>query len=651
MLTFPSVIQPPSFPIDISYEDIALQSKKENGVTKIRKKFSNARVTFKLTWNAMSVYDYKILEDFYINDCETNVNEFVWKYPNVANPNEVIADSIFHGQLFTVRFDEFSAKANEYSYYNVSITLKGVSYVKSESKPVYGEIIPIVYGNTSTYLIDNTSIDGTLIWGEETSNSDTGYVNNYTSEKYFSDNKIVDADINKNTSEIYTAYVSNPNNQYIINAGSTANSFSVKRNDSSYKDINSDYIMQGIRTKVYPLHEKVQEKIGSLSGVTDPIFTPVMGAENSVWQNFKVDSNGYFDMTVLPLYDYSENYVFKNGPMYDLVENDQRYIKTEKQQGNRRDVLVKHKIDLGTNAYYNGNANGYYDIKIISTCSISDKYNTIFTTPYLNNEFNTIKPTFCVVDNHYWGNLTKVRYHIGWASMNIGRPDPDFYDKNLINKAIKRQTYDYPYATKITIPLNSTSHKWRGYSTKLDPLIPTENDHYVYTDPDAMVVVDFSKAEEPKTIQIGGSVGISDSYDYYETQVIVYSIKIETKYTKSIVDLNSVLQEGFQSNINFIDIPIQNGFFARFTCNNGQDISHTSYTFVGLYSSGGYFIIKPSINIDIKDNLSIIQLSNGSYLLGIYNKGLYWIKKDGSIQNMVSNNLYNFRLNYKRREV
>lgn len=643
MLTFPSVIQPPSFPIDISYEDIALQSKKENGVTKIRKKFSNARVTFKLTWNAMSVYDYKILEDFYINDCETNVNEFVWKYPNVANPNEVIADSVFHGQLFTVRFDEFSAKANEYSYYNVSITLKGVSYVKLESKPVYGEIIPIVYGNISTYLIDNTSIDGTLIWGEETSNSDTGYVNNYTSEKYFSDNKIVDADINKNTSEIYTAYISNPDNQYIINAGSTANSFSVKRNDSSYKDINSDYIMQGIRSKVYPLHEKVQTKIKSLEGVANPKFSPVGSAENSVWKNFKVDSDGYFNIVAFPMYDYAENYVFNNGPMYDVDYSQDSYIRTQTQVGTHRSGIYNVEYTLLMDSYYNDDLNGFYDIQISSTYNVSDKYGSIFTTPYLNNEFNTIKPTFCDID---YKNVTEVWFHIGWASQNIGTPSPRFTNSDFVNAAISRMSKKYPYATKIKIPSNSTSHHWRAYTTFYSTVEKNEEDGKYYP-----VVINLVQKDRRYELEIGGAAGIGKAIDLYFPLAIIYSVRIETNHTKSTVDLNSILEEGFQSNINFIDIPIQNGFFVRFTCSNGSSVNNTSYIFVGLYSSGGYFIAKPSINIDIKDNLSIIQLSNGSYLLGIHNKGLYWIKKDGSIQNMVSSNLYNFRLNYKRREI
>lgn len=636
MLTFPSVIQPPSFPIDISYEDIALQSKKENGVTKIRKKFSNARVTFKLTWNAMSVYDYKILEDFYINDCETNVNEFVWKYPNVANPNEVIADSVFHGQLFTVRFDEFSAKANEYSYYNVSVTLKGVSYVKSESKPVYGEIIPIVYGDISTYLIDNTSIDGTLIWGEETSNSDTGYVNNYISEKYFSDNKIIDADINKNTSEIYTAYVSNPDNQYIINAGSTANSFSVQRNDSSYKDINADYIMQGIRSKVYPLHEKVQTKIKSLKGVDSPSFTSVRGAENSVWKNFKVDSDGYFNIVVLPVYDYAENYDFRAGPMEEIDYYDHSGVETIDIENistgvRRQNLKVNVLYSLFSNKYYT-NSSGYYSIKIISTCNIGDKNPAMFTIPYLDNDFTTIDPTFCVLD---YDNRSSSRIVLNWAISGVRSPNPSYYYSPFRLSAIERVKAKYPNATKVECPINN---RWRAYTSS-------------YIDEETGVAYDYSINNKKVYIDRYGADDFHFSDPGEGIVVVVFSVHVHMSYTKSSVDLNSILQEGFQSNINFIDIPIQNGFFARFTCNNGSTISNTSYTFVGLYSSGGYFIAKPSINIDIKDNLSIIQLSNGSYLLGIHNKGLYWIKKDGSMQNMVSSNLYNFRLNYKRREI
>lgn len=642
MITFPSVIQQPSFPIDISYEDIALQSKKENGVVKIRKKFSNARVTFKLTWNTMSVHDYKILEDFYINDCETNVNEFVWKYPNIANSNETITDSVFHGHLFIVRFSDFSVKASEYSYYTVSITLKGVSYVKSKSKPVYGEIIPIVYGNVSTYLMDNTDIDGTLVWGEQKSNSDTGYVNNYISEKYFSDNNVVDADINKDTSEVYTAYVSNPNNQYIINAGSSVNSFAVKRNNGSYKDINSDYLMQKIRSKVYPIPPKLQEKIRTLGGVAYPTFVPVTNSENSAWKNFKVDSDGFFDITMVPSYDYAENYNFQEGPMYDVDYTNYSDVTTLSQSSTGKSVRVVVNYNGSYVPYYNGNNSGHYGVKILTTHNVSDKYKSVFSNPYLNNDFNTITVEFCEPYPLYPSHIisTSVRVQISWAIQGVKNPSPTFMDSSFLNKAKNNISRLYPNASKIEIPGNSTSHHWRGYASIISVIEPETKEQIIYN----------SKYDRTGYIPKNGASDFHQT-EFYQDLYIIYSVRVKNSHTKASVNLNSILSEQFKETVSFTDVRIQGGYFARFTCNHGSTINNTSYTFVGIYSAEGYLISKPSINIGISDNLSIIKLSNGSYLFGVHNKGLYWIKKDGSIQTMVNNNLYNFRLNYKQREI
>ena len=239
-----------------------------------------------------------------------------------------------------------------------------------------------------------------------------------------------------------------------------------------------------------------------------------------------------------------------------------------------------------------------------------------------------------------------MRYYISWSLHAIGTPNPTFANTDFKNNAIARMRQKYPSATKIDVPLNSTTHHWRAYSTAYAGTVyNTELKRY------DVVYYNYAKIDRPYEIDIGGAVGISRTIELYFPVLIIYSVRITTNHTKSSVDLNSILQEGLQSNINFVDIQIQNGYFARFTCSNGSTVNNTSYTFVGLYSAGGYFIIKPQINIKITDNLSIIQLSNGSYLLGIYKKGLYWIKKDGNIQSMVSSNLYNFRLNYKRREI
>lgn len=120
-LQFPN-IQNPSFPIEISYEDIGLRSKKENGDYKIRKKFTYARKTFKLKWNSLSYQDYSVLEDFYINKCQTNVKMFAWTYPSIASGLNSTA-SVFHNKTFVVRFVSVSTKAVEHSYFVVEITL------------------------------------------------------------------------------------------------------------------------------------------------------------------------------------------------------------------------------------------------------------------------------------------------------------------------------------------------------------------------------------------------------------------------------------------------------------------------------------------------------------------------------------------------
>lgn len=646
MLVFPSVIQNPSFPIDITYEDIALQSRKENGVVKVRKKFSNARITFKLTWNTMSVFDYKVLEDFYINDCETNVNEFIWRYPNVANNNDIIPNSVFHKHSFLVRFDEFSAKANEYSYYTVSVTLKGQVLGKL-SGGVYGEIIPIVYGNISTYLIDNTAIDGTLVWGEETSNSDTGYVNNYTTEKYFTNVNIIDADINQNTGEVYTAYVTDPNNKYIISPTNPSNGFSIKRNDTEYKDIPISFLMNGIRSKVYPCQEKIHEKIDNLAGVNNCVFTPNSFIEESVFKNFKVDSDGYFYIVSVPSYKFVENFSYKQGPKTRIESSDNNFIETRSTSSSERNVIVNVDfIATEIDDYINASSN--YGIDVVTTCNISDKQNFVLVAPYLNNDFKTIETDFSYVS---YRNKADVLIYLNWALTRVGSPNPR-YGSSTVKESAKAEAEEiyrpkYPNC-RITYYGNSN---YAGYTSSYI----TRPIYYDYEKQD-IVLSDslwrFDNRIDHLLLRIT-KAGADDFHDQSRTVqvVILCSVDVTLTHTKANVNLNSILEEYIQENFSFIDVKIQNNHFARFTCNNGSTINNTSYTFIGLYSSAGYFISKPSINIDITDNLSLIKLSDDSYLLGIYKKGLYWLKKDGTTVELVSNNLYNFRLNYKQRKM
>lgn len=141
-------IQQPSFPISISYENISLRSRKENGDYKLRKKFTNARKTFTLKWNAMSSTDYQILESFYINDCQTNVKEFLWKYPSIKSNIRTRYDT-FNNHIFVCRFMSFSVKVSEHSSYIVEIVI--------EEKGKYGgdtnELIPLVFADgTFKYL-------------------------------------------------------------------------------------------------------------------------------------------------------------------------------------------------------------------------------------------------------------------------------------------------------------------------------------------------------------------------------------------------------------------------------------------------------------------------------------------------------------------
>lgn len=170
-LTFPN-IQQSSFPIAISYENISLKSRKENGDYKLRKKFTNARKTFTLKWNAMSSEDYQTLESFYINDCQTNVKKFLWKYPSIKANIRTRYD-IFNNHIFVCRFYSFSAKASEHNSYIVEVVLNEIEDSNSVIKLVpilslgewvkNGEIYSAVItydgdGQLSAELI-NTDID------------------------------------------------------------------------------------------------------------------------------------------------------------------------------------------------------------------------------------------------------------------------------------------------------------------------------------------------------------------------------------------------------------------------------------------------------------------------------------------------------------
>ena len=97
----------------------------------------------------------------------------------------------------------------------------------------------------------------------------------------------------------------------------------------------------------------------------------------------------------------------------------------------------------------------------------------------------------------------------------------------------------------------------------------------------------------------------------------------------------------------YVDVPIQDSYTARYVCLSNS--TKSTFSFIGIYN-GDVFVVQPSLSISIQDNLSFLQLADSSYLLGIYKKGLYWVKRSGEIVTLVSSNLYNFRLRYKQQK-
>lgn len=93
---FPT-IQPPSYPLKNKIEDVSLQSTMENGITISRPKFTRARETFNLQWNALPANDFSLLRTFFKTVVYGGSQSFQWTYP------QIVGDP-YAGQAFAVRF-------------------------------------------------------------------------------------------------------------------------------------------------------------------------------------------------------------------------------------------------------------------------------------------------------------------------------------------------------------------------------------------------------------------------------------------------------------------------------------------------------------------------------------------------------------------
>lgn len=628
MLKFPESIRNPSFPIDISYEDITLQSKKESGDTKIRRKYSEARITFNVTWNSLNVSEYQTLREFYINDCQTNVNEFIWDYPSVSDLNVVFSNSVFHKHSFVVRFDEFTAKANEYNQYTVSVVLKGSLHSKIQMKKssAIATVIPIVYDDKITYLIDNTNIDGTLIWGPSTVNSDyIGFVNNYTDSKYFSSKNIVDADMNETNSEVYTAYVRNPDNTNIYSdtyQGKFSNEFKIQRNGDVFKSLSVDYLTNETRSAVFNTANSdfVPNMIRELPYLVSRDFNISSREFLYQWANFKVDKEGYFKLVSIP-------YCYRGGSFVYLKESGKFKIlgKLEKTEESirassggaigRQYTKKKHvksgyyREDVPND--YNNTKNGSYSYTVIFPTLLDDRLESlIYSEPYIVASFQDVLFTSYTseeVPTDYTPIVYNYLRYIG------GDPKPTYSNKR-----------------------NDGVHKALAHSGCAKASISDQG----YT-PDSYYEGVYTVGQLTSS---GSTIRHDGNYKCW------YSVKCSFQYTLNQVPIKAKLNEGLThiKSYNYFDIPVQNNYVVRFAVNK-TIVKTGSFSFLGIYNNSGVFIVKPDINIRIIDNVSFLVLSNGEFLLGIHNKGLYRISKSGATQTLVSDKLYNFRLNYQQK--
>jgi len=93
---FPN-IQQPSYPLKNKVEDVSLQSTMESGITISRPKFTRARETFTLQWNALPAADFYLLRTFYKTAVYGGSQSFQWTYPQINGDP-------YSGQAFSVRF-------------------------------------------------------------------------------------------------------------------------------------------------------------------------------------------------------------------------------------------------------------------------------------------------------------------------------------------------------------------------------------------------------------------------------------------------------------------------------------------------------------------------------------------------------------------
>ena len=96
MVNFPSITLP-SYPFSTKIENVALQSKMEDGTIVSRARFTRARETFTLRWNALPEADYILLLNFYKNTVKGGSLAFIWTHPPVPG-------SPPSGVPYTVRF-------------------------------------------------------------------------------------------------------------------------------------------------------------------------------------------------------------------------------------------------------------------------------------------------------------------------------------------------------------------------------------------------------------------------------------------------------------------------------------------------------------------------------------------------------------------
>ena len=661
MLSFPS-IQKPSFPIGISYEDIALQSRKENGDDKIRRKFTDARITFTLTWNAMSREDYIILESFYINDCQTNVQEFLWNYPAINKANGRIENSVFNGNAFTVRFTSFSAQATEHSYYTVNVTLKGTIKGEAEEEFEYGEIIPIVYDDTVTYLYDNSYLSGDLIWGEQSRNEsgNIGYVNNYTSEYFFSDNDIVDADISEDN-ESYTAHL-DKNNQYAINVvngivqNNSVNNFQVKRIGTPFKSFAYEYLLDDLIEQVLDIKVKVKEYFTDLSGIKSCSVYDDTETYNLKWQNFKVNHNGQFTLT---------NALFYNLNMsIQMQRDDELRLRGEiiNNVGSRSATAADLALDIF--AGFTGNATiRYKKSKVQNTRYSKDngiitrtKQKCLFTigtqivdgddkteyigNPYIDGSNVTLYSYAFLYNDKEYREVIPTGFGLDHKENFI-----EYYTPQL---GVTPITYNYlgyigggptPKANSNTPRNEAINYYSRNSSATEVGIVALPN---CYTDTTGEAPESYYDGEYVVGVLTGNGRTIKHKGEWYA----LYAMKLKYYFS---VNLKNVLQGIFNDySINsYVDVPIQDSYTARYICSS--NLTTSVFSFVGIYKNN-VFVVQPSLSISITDNLSFLQLADSSYLLGIYKKGLYWIKQSGKVVTLVSSNLYNFRLHYKQQK-